>query len=190
MYYLLWLKLINREKGKMKEMVYIQTENIVHQIHFIRGEKVLLDFDLAALYDVQTKELKQAVRRNQKRFPPDFMFELTRTEFDNLRSQFVTSRWGGLRYLPFAFTEQGVAMLSGILNSDRAIQVNIMIMRAFVQIRRLLDSNKDLARQLADMEKTISSHDEKIRLIFQAIEELMEEKENPEPRNPVGFRIP
>ena len=148
-----------------------------------------MDFDLATLYGVSTKVLKQAVKRNRKRFPKDFLFELTKSEFENLRSQIVTSSWGGLRYLPFAFTEQGVAMLSGILNSDRAIQVNIAIMRAFVHLRRFLESNKELSRKLEELEKAVSGHDEKIQLIFSAIKELMKEKENPTVRNPVGFTI-
>lgn len=109
----------------------ISTELLAEKIHLIRGQRILLDRDLAELYGVETKTLKQAVKRNIKRFPDDFIFELTKAEFENLRSQFVTSSWGGARYRPMAFTEQGVAMLSGILNSDRAINVNIEIMRTF-----------------------------------------------------------
>jgi hypothetical protein len=173
----------------MESIPRIQPLNIVHQIQFIRGEKVLLDYDLAALYDVSTKVLKQAVRRNQKRFPGDFMFELTRSEFDHLRSHFVTSSWGGQRYLPYAFTEQGVAMLSGVLNSDRAIRVNIVIMRAFVHLRKFLDSNKELARKVEELEMAVFDHDDKIQMIFTAIKELIEEKENPPERTPIGFRL-
>ena len=149
----------------------------------------MLDMDLAELYNVATKVLKQQVKRNIDRFPDDFMFELNKDEFKNLRSQIVTSSWGGLRYLPFAFTEQGVAMLSGILNSDRAIQVNIAIMRAFVHLRRFLESNKELAQKIEELEKAVSGHDEKIQLIFSAIKQLMEEKVIPVERNPVGYKI-
>jgi len=173
----------------MESFLRVQPSDIVPQIHFIRGEKVLLDYDLAALYDVSTKALKQAVRRNQKRFPVDFMFELTKSEFDNLRSQNVTSSWGGQRYHPYAFTEQGVAMLSGILNSERAIRVNIVIMRAFVHLRKFLDSNKELASKVEDLEMAVADHDEKIQMIFSAIKELIEEKENPTERTPIGFRL-
>ena len=173
----------------MNKKIEINPVSIVHQIHFIRGKKVLLDCDLASLYVVTTKALKQAVRRNKKRYPPDFMFELTRTEVENLRSHFVTSSWGGDRYLPFALTEQGVAMLSGILQSDRAIQVNIVIMRTFVHLRRFLESNKELMRRLDELEKAVSGHDEKIQLIFSVIKQLIEEHEEPPERNPVGFKL-
>jgi hypothetical protein len=119
----------------MENKVKVNTENIAGKIYFIHGERIMLDVDLANLYNVPVKSLKQAVRRNIKRFPPDFMFVLTSEEHKNLRSQFVTLGWGRYsKYLPFAFTEQGIAMLSGILNSDRAINVNIAIMRAFVKI--------------------------------------------------------
>ncbi|MTK52023.1 ORF6N domain-containing protein [Paludibacter sp.] len=116
----------------------METNLIQSKIYTIRGQKVMLDFDLAALYDTETKRLKESVKRNGKRFPPDFMFELTNTEWQSLRSQFATSNRGGHRYLPYAFTEQGVAMLSGLLNSDVAIEMNIAIMRAFVATRHLL----------------------------------------------------
>ncbi len=169
--------------------IVLPEEVIIRKIYWVRNNKAMMDFDLASLYGVSTKVLKQAVKRNRKRFPGDFLFELTRSEFENLRSQIVTSSWGGLRYLPCAFTEQGVAMLSGILNSDRAIQVNIAIMRAFIQLRRFLESNKQLAGKFEDLEKAVSSHDEKIQLIFSAIKQLIEEKENPAVRNPVGYKI-
>jgi len=127
----------------------IQTEKITGLIHFIRGEKVILDSDLARLYEVPTKVLKQAVRRNITRFPIDFMFELTDNEADSLRSQIVTLKRGQhLKYLPFAFTEQGVAMLSSVLNSERAIWVNIAIMRAFVQKRKFLETRRGLALKI------------------------------------------
>jgi DNA-binding transcriptional MerR regulator len=150
----------------------------------------MLDFDLAQLYGVSTKALKQSVKRNLIRFPADFSFELTKAELDNLRSPIVTSSWGGIRYQPYAFTEQGVAMLSGILHSVQAIHVNIAIMRAFVQLRRFLESNKELAMKMEELEKAVAGHDEKINVIFQAIKQLIEKKEEPLPeRKPVGYKI-
>ena len=128
----------------VEDLTTLPEETIIRKIFWIRGNKVMLDFDLASMYGVSTKVLKQVVKRNIRRFPNDFMFELTKSEFEILRSQFVTSSWVGTRYQPFVFTQQGVAMLSGILNSVHAIQVNIAIMRAFVQLRRLLESNKEL----------------------------------------------
>jgi hypothetical protein len=164
-------------------------EAIIRKIYRIRGEKVIIDVDLAEMYRVSTKVLKQAVRRNLSRFPDDFMFVITKQEVDSLRSQFVTLKRGGhSKYLPFAFTEQGVAMLSGILHSETAIKVNIAIMRAFVQIRRFYDTHKELAKKIEEIERSVSSHDEKIQLIFQAIRQLLEKKEEPAPaRNPIGF---
>ena len=171
------------------EIKLLPEEVIIRKIYWIKGNKVMMDFDLADLYGVETKQLKRAVRRNINRFPSDFMVEITAEEFENLRCQFGTSNWGGIRYQPMAFTEQGIAMLSGILNSDHAIQVNIAIMRAFVQLRRFLESNKELARKIEELEKSVSGHDEKIKLIFSVIKQLMEEKENVTARNPVGFKI-
>ena len=144
----------------------------------------MLDADLAALYGVEVRALNQAVARNRPRFPPDFMFRLTQAEADGLRSQIVISnRRGGRRYVPCAFTEQGVAMLSSVLRSPRAIAVNIEIMRAFVQLRRLLDSNATLAAKLADLEKT---YDAKFRIVFDAIRELMAPVSKPVRR--IGYR--
>jgi len=148
----------------------IPTKRIENLILLIRGQKVMLDADLAELYDVETKVFNQAVKRNIKRFPEDFMFELTEKEVEILRSQFVTSRWGGRRYLPYVFTEQGVAMLSSVLKSQRAIQVNIEIMRAFVRLRRMLASHKDLARRLDKLEK---KYDTQFKVVFDAIRQLM-----------------
>jgi ORF6N domain len=160
---------------------------IEHKIFMIRGHKVMLDKDLAMLYGVSVKRLNEQVRRNLKRFPDDFMFLLTRQEVVNLRSQFATSSWGGRRYVPYAFTEQGVAMLSGILNSNRAIQVNIAIMRAFVKLRQILSMNKELAYKLAELERKVEKHDENIQAIFEAIRKLMA----PPPIKPkpqIGFK--
>ena len=125
------------------------------KIYVIRGQKVMLDMDLAELYGVETKQLKRAVRRNEKRFPMDFMFELSQKEFENLRSNFGTSRWGGIRYAPMAFTEQGVAMLASVLNSPRAIQVNIQIVRAFVNLRQMISTHDDLRNKIESMEKNM-----------------------------------
>ncbi|HAM38323.1 MAG: hypothetical protein A2474_08305 [Elusimicrobia bacterium RIFOXYC2_FULL_34_12] len=147
----------------------IKQNIIVKKIFLIRGLNVMLDRDLAILYGVKTKVFIQAVKRNIDRFPSDFMFQLTREEFKNLRSQFVTSSWGGVRYLPYIFTEQGVAMLSSILNSKRAIQVNIGIMRVFVNIRKLVSTNKGILSKFNQLEYKVSLHDKKIRTIFEVI---------------------
>ena len=164
----------------------VPTEVIVTKIIFLRGEKVLLDRDLAELYGVETKQLKRAVRRNIKRFPEDFMFELSKEEWENLRCHFGTSSWGGIRYAPMAFTEQGVAMLSSVLNSDRAIEVNIAIMRAFVQLRKMIASNDELVRKLRELEHRLEKHDKDIGLIFEAIRELMTPPEKPPKK--IGFK--
>ena len=157
------------------------------RIFMIRGHRVMFDRDLAELYGVSTKRLNEQVRRNIKRFPGDFMFQLENKEVMNLRSQFATSSWGGKRYLPYVFTEQGVAMLSSVLNSERAVQVNIVIMRAFVKIREILSTNKELAHKLIELERKIDKHDKDIGLIFEAIRQLME----PPPEKPkrlIGFK--
>ena len=146
-------------------------ETLAHLVFLVRGEKVLLSQHLAELYGVSVSALNQAVKRNQDRFPADFMFQLTGEEFENLKSQIVTSSWGGLRRaLPYAFTEQGVAMLSSVLRSPRAVEVNIAIMRTFVQLRRLMDSNRDLARQIEALEK---KYDEQFAVVFNAIKQLI-----------------
>ena len=158
-------------------------ERIDRAILMIRGHKVMLDADLASLYGVEAKVLNQAVKRNVERFPADFMFQLTAEEVDRLRSQFVTSSsWGGRRYLPYVFTEQGVAMLSSVLHSTRAVQVNIEIMRAFVRLRQMLQQNADLARKLALLEK---KYDAQFRAVFDAIRALMKPPEKT--RRRIGF---
>ena len=149
----------------------IPPERIERRILLIRGQKVMLDADLAELYEIETKELNLAVRRNPERFPEDFRVQLSAQEFHNLRFQSVTSSsWGGRRYRPYAFTEQGVAMLSSVLRSPRAIQVNIAIMRAFVKLREILATHRDLARRLDEME---SRYDAQFKVVFDAIRELM-----------------
>lgn len=156
-------------------------------IHHIRGKAVMLDNNLAEIYKVQTKVLNQAVQRNIDRFPDDFMFQLTQSEFDNLRSQIVTSNRGGRRYLPFAFTEQGVAMLSSVLNSDVAIKANIHIMRAFVQIRRLGITYVDLKKKIDRME---NKYDHQFKVVFDAIRQLLNPPAPLKPKRQIGFAPP
>jgi len=161
----------------------IRADRIENHILLLRGQKVMLDKDLASLYRVTTGNLNKAVSRNLDRFPEDFMFQLTQDEFENLTFQIGRSRWGGARTLPYAFTEQGVAMLSSVLKSKRAVQVNIEIMRAFVKLRQLLSTHADLARKLANLEK---KYDVQFKAVFDAIRQLMTP---PEPkRRPIGFQ--
>ena len=166
----------------------IPPQLIERRIYLIRGLTVMLDEDLAELYDVPTKALNQGFKRNLDRFPEDFAFQLSREEWASLRSQTVTSRsWGGRRSPPFAFTEQGVAMLSSVLRSERAVQVNIAIMRAFVRLRQILATHKDLARKIQSLERKDAEHDAKFRAVFEAIRELM--KPPPAPPKPrIGFK--
>jgi hypothetical protein len=161
----------------------IPVEVIERKIYFIRGHKVMLDRDLAELYGVPTKRLNEQVRRNEKRFPHDFMFQLSVEEAEFLRSQNATSRWGGRRYAPYVFTEQGVAMLSTVLNSDRAIEVNIQVMRTFVKLREMIASHKDLAGRLDELEK---KYDAQFRVVFEAIRQLMIPPE-PKKKRRIGF---
>ena len=162
----------------------VPAEIIEQKIYLIRGHKVMLSHDLAVLYQVETRVLVQAVKRNIERFPQDFMFQLNESEFSNLKSQIVTSSWGGARRSrPYAFTEQGVAMLSAVLKSARAVEVSITIICVFVQLRQLLATHADLLRRLDEMEK---KYDERFSIVFEAIRELM----NPEPIPPkrrIGF---
>jgi phage regulator Rha-like protein len=153
----------------------IPSEHIENRILLIRNQKVILSSDIANLYGVEHRALMQAVKRNLKRFPDDFMFQLSPEEFRNLKSQSVISSWGGTRKLPYAFTEQGVAMLSSVLHSDRAIEVNIAIMRAFVKLREILSTHKDLVKKLEDLERKYESHDKHIKIVFDAIRQLMAE---------------
>ena len=174
----------------------ISDEMIINKIYFIRGKKVMIDRDLAELYGVETKRLKEAVRRNLERFPEDFMFEMTKEEFENWRTQFATSNSAkmGLRYPPFCFTEQGVAMLSCVLNSPQAIAVSIQIIRVFTKMREMLLSNKDVLLRLAKIEKRMmkvegrtTKYGDDIQMIFEALKELM----NPPqlPRKRIGFKL-
>ncbi|MGA2297410.1 MAG: ORF6N domain-containing protein [FCB group bacterium] len=159
--------------------IALREDNLINRIHLIRGEKVILDVDLALLYEVETRVLKQAVKRNMKRFPNDFMFELTKKEYDSLRSQFVTLKRGEhSKYLPFAFTEQGVAMLSGVLKSDKAIEVNIAIMRTFVQLRRYAGLHKEIFERLDNLEAGFESLKDLVKTLL--IQEV-------QPKRPIGF---
>jgi ORF6N domain len=164
-------------------------EFIERRIYLIRGHKVMLDSDLAELYQVPTKRLNEAVRRNSDRFPEDFMFQLSMTEADSLRSQFATSNEarGGRRYLPYVFTEQGVAMLSSVLRSTRAIQVNIAIMRAFVKLRELLATHKDLAHKMEALERGQQESKANINAIWKTIQKLLEPPP-PAPKRNIGFK--
>jgi hypothetical protein len=164
----------------------VPTEQVERLIHLARGEKVLLDADLAVLYGVTTGNLNKAVQRNQQRFPPDFMFQLSDEEAAALLFQFGRSKQrGGRRHNPYAFTEQGVAMLSSVLRSERAVQVNVAIMRAFVGLRRMLAGNEALARKLAELERRLEGHDQAIKSLFDAIRELMAPPAKP--RREIGF---
>lgn len=185
-------------KTKQEQEVILSDDLILNQIYVIREQKVMLDRDLADLYNVETKVLKQAVRRNIDRFPDDFMFEMTEQEFSNWRSQFVTSNKDklGLRYAPFCFTEQGVAMLSSILNSKQAIQVNIQIMRIFTKMRQLLSDHTAVKLDIAEIKEAIyrimkkqDGHDKNIDLLFGYIDKLQVEQEAPKQiRKRVGFK--
>ena len=172
--------------AKSTKSVMIPDAVLMNKIYIIRGQKVMLDRDLAALYQVETRRLNEQVIRNKLRFPADFMFRLTKKEFENLMSQFATSSWGGTRKLPLAFTEQGVAMLSSVLNSETAIRVNIRIIRVFTKMRELLLTHKDILLQLERMESKLTSHDTDITVIFDYLKQLL----NPPvpPRNKIGFR--
>jgi hypothetical protein len=161
-------------------------EVIVTKIYYIRGHKIMLDADLAELYQVPTKRLNEQVKRNIGRFPGDFMFQLTENEFENLRSQNATSSWGGRRVAPYAFTEHGVLMLSSVLNSERAIKVNIQIMRIYTKMREMLLTNQEILLKLEQLERKVDDHDQAIRVIFEYLKQLLNPPQEPRPR--VGFR--
>jgi hypothetical protein len=178
---------LNNPTKMSKDRSLIPIERIERSILLIRGQKVMLSTDLAELYQVEARVLVQAVKRNIARFPQDFMFQLTEEEFSNLKSQIVISSWGGLRRAaPYAFTEQGVAMLSSVLRSKRAIQVNIEIMRTFVRLRRMLASHAELARKLEALEKR---YDAQFKIVFDAIRQLMAPPEPEPPKKRIGFLV-
>jgi hypothetical protein len=174
--------------AKEELQVLVAEQKILNKIYAIRSEKVMLDQDLAEMYAVETKQLKRQVKRNMDRFPKDFMFELTKKEYENLRNQIGTSRWGGTRYMPMAFTEQGVAMLSSVLNSKTAIEVNIRIIRVFTKIRQYALTHKEILLQLAKLEKEVKGNSKDIENIFAVIKELIEKERKPVPRNRIGFK--
>jgi len=173
-------------KATKKANLMFPNEVVINKIYLIRGQKVMLDKDLAELYGVETRTLNQAVKRNVERFPEDFMFQLSEEEFENLKSQIVISSWGGRRKLSFAFTEQGVAMLSSVLNSSTAIQVNIQIIRIFTRMREMLLTHKDILLKLEKLEKEVTGSKQDITLIFKALKQLL--KTPQEKRRRIGFR--
>ncbi len=177
-----------------KSTTLVPVEIIQHKIYLIRGSKVMFDIDLAMLYGVETKVLIQAVKRNLRRFPSDFMMQLSQKEYASLRSQIVTSKKGrgGRRYLPYVFTEQGIAMLSSVLNSNRAIDVNIQIMRIFTQLREMMISHKDLSKKIEELERSFhirfKEQDHKIMFVFDAIQRILKDKKITEKKKgPMGF---
>jgi len=174
---------------KQELQTLVAEQKILNKIYVIRGEKIMLDKDLAELYNVETRVLNQSIKRNSKRFPKDFMFQLTEKEFKNLISQNVTSSWGGTRKMPFGFTEQGVAMLSSVLNSDVAIEVNIRIIRVFTKLRAYALTHKDILLQLAKLEKEVKGNSKDIENIFLVLKELLEKQQKQIPvRKRMGFK--
>jgi hypothetical protein len=173
---------------KKELQVLVADQKILNKIYVIRNKKVMIDYDLAEMYGVETKYLKRQVKRNIDRFPKDFMFELINKEFENLRSQIGTSSWGGIRYTPMAFTEQGVAMLSSIVNSKTAVEVNIRIIRVFTKLRQFALTHKEILLQLSRLEKEVKGNSKDIENIFMVLKELIEKQKNPMPRNKIGFR--
>jgi hypothetical protein len=174
----------------MSELSLLSEETISNKIYFIRNQKVMLDRDLAILYGIETKRLKEQVKRNISRFPKDFMFELTKSEFANWRSQFATSKSDqiGLRYAPMAFTEHGVLMLSSVLKSDKAIQTNIQIMRIFTKVRQMLLDTTEIKIDILQIQKKLENHDKNIELVFSYLDELTDRKENVGERIKIGYK--
>ncbi|GGA68365.1 hypothetical protein GCM10008015_06440 [Flavobacterium palustre] len=174
----------------MNSNLILSDETISNTIYYIRNQKVMLDRDLATLYGIETRVLKQAVRRNLSRFPEDFMFELSKEEFENWRSQFVTSNSDkmGLRYAPMAFTEHGILMLSSVLNSDKAIQTNIQIMRIFVKVRQMLLDTTEMKLDIVQIQKKLENQGKNIELVFSYLDELTDKKENDKPRTKIGYK--
>ena len=171
---------------KQSKAVRLQDDEVINKIYLVRGLKVMLDEDLAMLYEVATKRLNEQVMRNRSRFPKDFMFRLTSKEFRNLKSQFATSRWGGRRKLPYAFTEHGVLMLSSVLNSKRAINVNIRIMRVYSKMREMMITQKDVLLKLKQLERNDISQDQQLEIIFNTLKELLTEPK--QERKMIGFK--
>lgn len=179
------------EMRKNMGISVVPDERVINKIYLIRGEKVMLDSDLAELYGVETRRLNEQVKRNIERFPPDFMFRLTSEEFIDLKSQIATTSWGGRRKLPYAFTEHGVLMLSSVISSDLAIKVNIQIMRVYTKIRRILSTNEDLLIKFNQLETRLADHDHQIMTIFEYLRQLDQEKQqnqNQRNRPRIGFK--
>ncbi|MDQ3190717.1 MAG: ORF6N domain-containing protein [Bacteroidota bacterium] len=175
---------------KKEAEIIVPDEIVMNQIYYARGQKVMIDRDLATLYGVETKRLKEAVRRNSFRFPEDFMFEMSKQEFEIWRSQFASSNADkkGLRYAPFCFTESGVTMLSCVLNTERAINVNIQIIRIFTKIRQMLMDNTELRLEIEQIKKKLNNQGKNIELVFQYLDQLLEKNENPKPRQQIGYK--
>jgi len=172
----------------MDNQSLLSEETISNKIYYIRGQKVMLAFDLAILYNVETKRLNEQVKRNSSRFPEDFTFQLTENEFENLKSQIATSSWGGSRTLPYAFTEHGILMLSSVLKSDKAIQTNIQIMRIFTKVRQMLLDTTEIKVDILQIQKKLENHDKNIELVFSYLDELTEKKENESERVKIGYK--
>ncbi len=172
----------------MSGNLIIPEKTITDKIYIIRNQKVMLDRDLAALYGVETRVLNQAVKRNIGRFPEDFMFVVSKVEFDNLISQIVTSSWGGTRKIPFAFTEHGVMMLSSVLKSDKAIQTNIQIMRTFTKVKQMLLDTSEIKINIVQIQKKLENHDKNLELVFSYLEKLNEKKQGEKPRVKIGYK--
>ncbi len=170
------------------EISLIPDDVVINKIYFIRNQKVMLDRDLAELYSVETKRLNEQVKRNLSRFPEDFMFQLSEIEFQNLKSQFATSSWGGIRKLPYVFTEHGVLMLSSVLNSEKAIQTNIQIITIFTKIRQMLVDTTELSLDVEKIKKKIDNQGKNIELVFQYLDELLEKKDTKKEREKIGYK--
>lgn len=172
----------------MDKEISIPNEIITNKIYLIRNQKVMFNSNLAELYQVETKRLNEQVKRNIARFPKDFMFQLTKEEWLDLKSQFATSSWGGRRNLPFAFSEHGILMLSSVLNSERAIAVNIRIIRVFTKMREMLVDNLNLKLEIEEIKKKLSNQNKNIELVFGYLDELLDKKENQKPRTKIGYK--
>lgn len=172
----------------MSEGLIVPREIVISKIYHLRGQNVMVDSDLAELYEIETRVLNQQVKRNEGRFPEDFMFQLTPSEWEALKSQNASSSWGGRRKLPYVFTEHGVLMLSSVLNSKKAIAVNIEIMRIFTKMREMLTDNLSVKLDIEQIKKKLENHSKNIELVFNYLDELIEKQENPKPRKQIGYK--
>ncbi|PWA06913.1 ORF6N domain-containing protein [Flavobacterium psychrotolerans] len=171
----------------MSEII-IPDEIITNKIYFVRNQKVMLDKDLAELFDVETKRINEQIKRNSLKFPEHFMFQLNENEFQNLKSQFATSRWGGTRKLPYVFTEHGVLQLANVLKSERATQMSIKIIEVFVSLREFITNNLNTKLEIEEIKKKLINHDKNIELVFSYLDELMEKQDNKVERNKIGYK--